>query len=110
MKPRDGVREAHVRIGLSADVAEQGPHEDITGPVADSWNWFRADYVDRTQPVHQCNICDSAPATEAIEGTLYCEPCLDDRASCRECGGLYLKGTGPGLGFSTRSCLNATWE
>jgi hypothetical protein len=26
--------------------AEQGPYEDITGPVADEWNWFRADYVD----------------------------------------------------------------
>jgi hypothetical protein len=29
--------------------AEQGPHEDITGPVADPWNWFRADYVDLAQ-------------------------------------------------------------
>jgi hypothetical protein len=26
--------------------AEQGPHVDETGPVADGWNWFRADFVD----------------------------------------------------------------
>jgi hypothetical protein len=25
---------------------EQGPYEDITGPVADEWNWFRAEGVD----------------------------------------------------------------
>ena len=25
--------------------AEQGPYTDITGPVADPWNWFRADYA-----------------------------------------------------------------
>ena len=26
--------------------AEQGPYEDITGPLDDSWNWFRAEYTD----------------------------------------------------------------
>jgi hypothetical protein len=25
---------------------EQGPYEDITGPVSDGWNWFRAEFVD----------------------------------------------------------------
>jgi hypothetical protein len=25
---------------------EQGPYEDITGPVADEWNWFRAGGVE----------------------------------------------------------------
>lgn len=29
--------------------AEQGPYEDITGPLSDPWNWFRADFVDLTK-------------------------------------------------------------
>jgi hypothetical protein len=28
---------------------EQGPYEDITGPIADEWNWFRAEGVDLTR-------------------------------------------------------------
>lgn len=35
--------------------AEQGPHEDITGPVSDPWNWSRADYVDWNVRNHVCH-------------------------------------------------------
>jgi hypothetical protein len=37
----------------------QGPYEDITGPVADGWNWFRAEGVDLTahKPVSECREC-----------------------------------------------------
>jgi hypothetical protein len=90
---------------MCRDCAEQGPHEDTTGPVADPWNWFRADYTDtRKRPCLACNVCDAAPATEKISGVLYCDTCLDDQESCRECGSLFLKGTGPGLGFCSREC------
>jgi hypothetical protein len=210
---------AHTVCPLQTDVgmmcracAEQGPHEDTTGPVADPWNWFRADYVDLapeptdydsdSEPdadyipeprgernrLHEfgynrlfkcdeegtcqwcgatfkrkysglfegvnefgycsdecdrnrrcwlrmkwagkkgpldhewlaglaegvvrdskrvceaCNVCNDAPATEKISGVLYCDSCLDDQDSCRECQGLFLKGTGPGLGFCSREC------
>jgi hypothetical protein len=41
--------------------AEQGPHEDLTGPVADPWNWERADYVDwaaqNYEEMERCNGC-----------------------------------------------------
>jgi hypothetical protein len=218
---------AHTVCPLLTDVgmmcracAEQGPHEDTTGPVADPWNWFRADYVDlaacpddcesdygsdsesdadyipeprgERNRLHEfghnrlfkcdweqgntgtclwcgatfkrpysgmfegpnefgycsdecdrnrccwlrmkwagkkgpldhewlaglkegvvrdskracpsCNVCDDAPATEKISGVLYCDNCLDDQESCRECQSLFLKGTGPGLGFCSREC------
>jgi len=37
----------------------QGPYEDITGPVADGWNWFRAEGVDLTvrPAVEPCRWC-----------------------------------------------------
>jgi hypothetical protein len=37
----------------------QGPYEDITGPVSDGWNWFRAEGVDLTahKPVSECREC-----------------------------------------------------
>jgi hypothetical protein len=51
---------AHTVCPLETDVgmicrkcAEQGPHEDITGPIADPWNWSRAEYKDWT--VCHCN-------------------------------------------------------
>lgn len=60
--------------------AEQGPHEDITGPVADPWNWSRADYVDHScyccQEEEQCTGCGRwFPAGEMDDGAgygLYC--------------------------------------
>lgn len=51
-----------------------------------------------------CNMCDSAPATERISGVLYCDNCLDDQETCRECRSLFLKGTGPGMGFCDNDC------
>lgn len=33
---------------MCRECARQGPYTDITGPVADEWNWFRAEYVDMT--------------------------------------------------------------
>lgn len=30
---------------MCRECAEQGPYTDITGPVSDPWNWFRADYA-----------------------------------------------------------------
>lgn len=46
--------------------AEQGPYTDETGPLADPWEWFRADYVDLA-PVAEdfdgmCRYCESLPA------------------------------------------------
>ena len=35
----------------------QGPYEDITGPVADGWNWFRAEGVDLTIRTETCTGC-----------------------------------------------------
>jgi hypothetical protein len=52
---------------MCRDCAEQGPHEDITGPVADPWNWFRADYVDQTLPMFD----EPRPAT-GMGGCLFC--------------------------------------
>jgi hypothetical protein len=51
-----------------------------------------------------CNMCDSAPATQRISGVLYCDNCLDDQETCRECRSLFLKGTGPGMGFCDNEC------
>jgi hypothetical protein len=31
---------------MCRECARQGPYEDITGPLDDGWNWFRADFVD----------------------------------------------------------------
>lgn len=46
--------------------AEQGPYTDETGPLADPWEWFRADYVDLA-PVAKdfdgmCRYCGVLPA------------------------------------------------
>jgi hypothetical protein len=40
--------------------AEQGPHDEETGPIADPWSEFRADYVDlaaRPAAVENCRWC-----------------------------------------------------
>lgn len=65
---------AHTVCPLETDVgmmcracAEQGPHEDITGPVSDPWNWFREDYVDQTLPM----LDEPRPAT-GMGGCLFC--------------------------------------
>ncbi len=101
---------------MCRDCAEQGPHEDITGPVADPWNWFRADYTDLALATDQseeptgpvCTICACGPATDQF-GAFYCEGCLDEKQSCRECGDMFIKGTGPGMGFCDRECARAGW-
>lgn len=77
---------------MCIECAEQGPHEDITGPVADPWNWFRADFTD----------------VRASDPLCLCDECLD-KQSCRECGDTFLEGTGPGMGFCDRECARAGW-
>ena len=95
---------------MCSECAEQGPHEDITGPVADPWNWFRADFTDdRKRQRLACKTCESAPATDCVLGVWYCQGCVDDTQSCRECGDTFLTGTGPGMGFCDRECARAGW-
>jgi len=76
------------------------------GPLDHEWLAGLAEGVvrDSKRVCLACNICDVAPATEKISGVLYCENCLDDHESCRECQSMFLKGTGPGLGFCSREC------
>ena len=95
---------------MCCECAEQGPHEDITGPVADPWNWFRADFTDgRKRQRMACKTCESAPATDCVLGVWYCQGCVDETQSCRECGDTFLTGTGPGMGFCDRDCARAGW-
>jgi hypothetical protein len=43
---------------MCRECAEQGPHDDITGPVSDPWNWFRGDYEDLATPDPPvCQMC-----------------------------------------------------
>jgi hypothetical protein len=45
---------------MCRECAEQGPYTDITGPIVDEWNWFRAEGVDlAAQPkaVERCRWC-----------------------------------------------------
>jgi hypothetical protein len=93
---------------MCRECAEQGPHTDITGPVSDTWNWFRADYTDSRKWL-ACKVCESAPATDCVLGVWYCEDCLDDNQLCRECGDTFLAGTGPGMGFCDRECMQSAW-
>lgn len=72
---------AHRVCPLETDVgfmcrtcAEQGPHADITGPLPDPWNWFRADYV------------DLAPIPE-VEHCKWCLVPLEDGQTDRFCDG-----------------------
>jgi hypothetical protein len=47
--------------------AAQGPYDEETGPIADPWSEFRADYVDMVptkpvepaEPVHMCAYCET---------------------------------------------------
>ena len=34
---------------MCRECGEQGPYVDITGPLDDGWNWFRAEYTDLTR-------------------------------------------------------------
>lgn len=63
--------------------AEQGPYEDLTGPVADPWNWMRADYVDRASKFKECEWCNECGSWLPVEdlkvnsrsGAYYCRAC-----------------------------------
>jgi hypothetical protein len=48
---------------------EQGPHEDITGPVADPWNWSRADCKDLTvrEEVDSCTGCGAPHSVSEMD-------------------------------------------
>ena len=65
--------------------AEQGPHEDITGPVADPWNWSRADYVDlAAKEEEEVDVCRGCGNTDAV-GTM--DSCPGYGTYCsRKCG------------------------
>lgn len=80
---------------ICRECGAQGPHEDITGPVADPWNWARADIVDRSR-----------------QGQCHCEDCSGDEEEemeqCRGCGEWYPEGdmdSCPGYGnYCSRMC------
>jgi hypothetical protein len=70
---------------------EQGPYEDITGPVSDGWNWFRAEFVDLAPgaedfdpvsviPYPKCHYC----TLPLLEGPT-CRWCTLEVPTCREC-------------------------
>jgi len=73
--------------------ADQGPHEEITGPIADPWNWSRAEYKDWTVKKNVCH-CDESQEEETEQ--------------CDGCGKWYPEGemdSCPGYGFCcTRDC------
>lgn len=64
---------------MCRECARQGPYEDITGPLDDGWNWFRADFVDMTarapKPVRMCRYCENT-LPEGVND--YCD------TTCRE--------------------------
>lgn len=88
---------------MCRECAEQGPYEDITGPIVDEWNWFRAEGVDMTVQ-HKCHDCDEdihGCDTEWIVNLPFCGGCAEERTKCVGCGGLssidddYMCGVGP---------------
>jgi hypothetical protein len=55
--------------------AEQGPYEDITGPVSDPWNWARSDFYDRSRRGQcQCNECLGIDQVKCVYCEVDCEP------------------------------------
>lgn len=73
---------SHVISPLKTDVgfmcracAEQGPYDEETGPIADPWSEFRADFVDPQAPrkakVEMCRYCESSiPAGQGFCDTI----------------------------------------
>lgn len=49
--------------------AEQGPYEEETGPLADPWSEFRADYVDPVPKPSMCRYCETILA----DGRAFCD-------------------------------------
>jgi hypothetical protein len=67
---------------MCRECRNQGPYVDITGPLDDGWNWFRADYVDLVS-YPKCAWC-TAPLDEGQ--SYYCSgDCATDahRDECR---------------------------
>jgi hypothetical protein len=71
---------------MCRECAQQGPYEDITGPVSDGWNWIRADYVDLSapKPVRMCQYCETTLPAEVQD---FCdETCRQYHADDAEFG------------------------
>jgi hypothetical protein len=91
--------ETHVGMMCRA-CAEQGPYEDITGPVSDPWNWARADYYDRSRQ-GQCQY-------DGCLGIPHYEEEAEEMDRCVGCGTYYPAGDmdhSSGYGFHcSRAC------
>jgi hypothetical protein len=106
--------------------AEQGPYEDATGPLADPWNWSRAEYVDMA-PAYRCIDCDCVcdlavdhvnwPSSSAYGFGTVCMACAGNGyETCAGCGAEHAEGLmdfAIGYGnFCSRACgpSGHAWE
>jgi hypothetical protein len=92
--------------------AEQGPHEDITGPLADPWNWSRAEFQDLAPP-YRCMDCDAVcdlakdnfnhPSSSGYGFGTVCVECAKlETAGCGWCNAPLEEGQ---LGYCDSDCL-----
>ena len=91
---------------------EQGPYEDITGPVSDPWNWARADFTDLAPANIQLSPHERAIETANYNAMLWIQNNYPQREEelerCTGCGTWYPEGemdSCPGYGsYCSRSC------
>jgi hypothetical protein len=103
--------------------AEQGPYDEETGPVADPWSEFRADFVDLAPGANAeeywfyCGFCETATKDGAGFCDEHCQRCYErgvGKERCAGCGKVEEEGSmdhASGYGYyCTRKCGPAGWN